>query len=877
MDLARILAFWGKARPYGGAAMAHPAALHCLDVAAAASALAPGFARSLAPDLAAHLPLLAALHDIGKFSRAFQAQAPEHWPADVLGPLGPAWPFRHDQIGLWLLAEPLADDLAPLFGAAPSRPLLAALAGHHGRPAAEEEPPEGAVGAAAIAGARAFVHSLLQLFAPAGLARRRAAQAAADSWALAGVLALADWLGSSQAHFPYVPATEVTSLADYWHRHALPRATAAVAASGMAAGRPAAWGGMRRVFPAIAAPTPVQRWAETAPLPAGPVLAVIEDATGSGKTEAAITLAHRILADGRAHGIFVGLPTMATAGAMYRRLAGAYRALFADDARPSLALAHGQARLDTMFAASILRDEPPADELGDGAEPAGAQCAAWLAEESRRALFAQVVVGTIDQALLSVLPVRHAPLRQAALADKVLILDEVHAYDAYVVEGIKALLARCAAMGGSAILLSATLPRQLREELLGAFAAGLPTPQAVAYPLVTLAGGGGLSETPCPLREGMARCVALQRLDDATAAVRAIAEGAAAGAAVAWVRNTVDDAIAAHALLRAAGIDASLFHARFAMADRLRIEQDVLARFGKDGTNRAHVLVATQVVEQSLDLDFDLMVSDLAPADLVIQRAGRLWRHRRDARPVDGPRLMLLSPAPDEDPPPDWLAQHRGTAAIYPPWLLWQSARALFGAGAIDTPGNVRDLVEAAYRDGIDAPAAMQRHVNRYQGEGFSKAAIAQMNVLKFDKGYTLAAAEGSAYWQPDVRTPTRLENVPQVTLRLAVARDGAVVPYADDADPSRAWALSEVRVAAHRVADAPVPAALAAAAEAARASWGRWEREATAQVKLVVLQPAAEAWQAAVVDGRGVAGVLAYGPTTGIRFHMTDPDAERG
>ena len=145
------------------------------------------------------------------------------------------------------------------------------------------------------------------------------------------------------------------------------------------------------------------------------------------------------------------------------------------------------------------------------------------------------------------------------------------------------------------------------------------------------------------------RTVEVERLEDIGNAIARIATAVRAGLAVAWVRNAVDDAIEAQAALRAAGIDADLFHARFAMGDRLDIEARVLERLGRTATGaqrQGRMLVATQVIEQSLDLDFDLMVSDLAPIDLLIQRAGRLWRHQRGDRPAaaDAPRLRWSRP-----------------------------------------------------------------------------------------------------------------------------------------------------------------------------------------------------------------------------------------
>ncbi len=400
--------------------------------------------------------------------------------------------------------------------------------------------------------------------------------------------------------------------------------------------------------------------------------------------------------------MFLALPTMATANAMYRRMGESYRRLFAEGTAPSLALAHGRAALHDGFTRSILPDAMEDDAAAAGAGPAdetaGAQCAAWLAADRRTALLAQIGVGTIDQAMLAVLPVRHAPLRQRALAGKVLVIDEAHAFDPYMREEVVRLLRFHAALGGSAILLSATLPLRLRQALADAWRAGLrlaPQPvTAQGYPLATFVAGNGVREAEVAAREDTVRRVAVTPLSGVGEAVQRIRAAWEAGAAVAWVRNTVDDAIAAFDALRDAGMEPMLFHARFAMADRLRVEQAVLARFGRDSADRRGVLVATQVVEHSLDLDFDLMVSDLAPVDLLIQRAGRLWRHRRDARPVAGPELLLLSPDPVAAPGPDWLAEHRGTAAVYrDPALLWRGVRALLAAGGIAAPGGLRALI----------------------------------------------------------------------------------------------------------------------------------------------------------------------------------------
>lgn len=877
------VSFWGKARAREGAVLgAHPLVAHSLDVAAVATLLPSGL-----PLDRRTIGYLVALHDIGKFSRNFQSMAPEHWPRRALGELRPGYvPAgpRHDALGMHLLARSLSQVVE---GVMPTRiggrdawdpalraPLLRALAGHHGRPPEEAAiaPGPSLICDACLEAAAEFAGAMRSVFSPEPLPCPDDREVARWAWQLAGLVTLADWVGSRQAWFPYAAAEAVEDPAAYFWGHALPRAAAALAAAGLVGARPSRFEGISRLFPGIARPSPVQSWAAGVHLPKGPVLAVIEDLTGSGKTEAALTLAQRLLAAERASGVFVALPTMATANAMFGRLADAYARLFAPEAHPSLALAHGRAALDPRFRASIASDrvEAPARGSDPADEPAESHCAAWLADDRRKALLAQVGVGTLDQALLAVLPVRHAALRLHGLSGKVLVVDEVHAFDAYMRRELLTLLEFHAALGGSALLLSATLPRRIRSELVAAFRRGLgqrsPPLASEAYPLATLASAGDLLEAPCAPRTGLPRRVAVTRLPDADAALERVIAAVEAGAAVAWVRNTVDDAIAAAEALRARGQRPILFHARFAMADRLSIEAEVLARFGRGslGAARQGVVVATQVIEQSLDLDFDLLVTDLAPVDLLIQRAGRLWRHARDGRAIAGPEMLVVAPEPVAAPAADWIAGPQpGTAAVYrDPALLWRSARAIFGRGAIATPEDMRPLIEEAFDDTAEGavPPALAAAADRAKGRDQAATGVARQNLLRFDRAYERAAG----LWEPDTHTPTRLEEQPQVTLRLALLRDGAVVPYAADDDPARAWALSEVSVAQHRVAACPVPAGLEAAAAEARAGWGRWEREADAVI-LTVLTPNGAAYTAARVSGVGAVVELHYSRVTGL------------
>ncbi len=864
-----LFEFWAKSRREGDPAPMHSVPHHSLDVAASAFVLLSAFRCSIDVEKAA-LAMLVALHDIGKFTRPFQAKVPELWPPS-LGPYEKR-PGFHDQDGYTLLCGKLAGRLDRLFaGWRPSSrwPLLRAVTGHHGRPPPQFDKPELPSAVACpvcIAAAGTFVDAAFAAIDPSPLPKLDRDDRDRLAWYLAGLAVAADWLGSGRRWFQFVDAAEHTDLGRYWHDIALPRARQAARDSGLIPAPVSLTGGLSRIFPEISEARPVQSWAESVAIPEGPVLFTIEDATGSGKTEAALVLAHRLMAAGRGDGLFFALPTMATADAIYARLGNAYRRLFADDGKPSLVLAHGRRALHSGFTESIL--DGATDPHGDSAEPAdqtaSAQCAAWIADDRRKAFLAEIGVGTLDQAIMAALPTRHAPLRLLGLSRRVLIVDEAHAYDAYMTEELRGLLIFQAALGGSAIVLSATLTAKQRTEINAAFLGGLghraEPDGAMVYPLVTVASAAGVFAEARPLAPGLARRVAIERIDGPSDAVEAIAAAARAGAAAVWVRNAVDDAIEAHAALHAVGLDPLLFHARFAMGDRQDIERQVVECFGRDGSperRRGRVLVATQVIEQSLDLDFDVMITDLAPADLVIQRAGRLWRHLGRERPVPEPRLLLLAPEPVADPSASWLgAELRRTGFVYRDHaLLWRSARILLQTGAIETPEGIRGLVEFAYdKDALDAvPPGLARSADRAEGERLAAAGIGYQNVLKIDRPYERDAG----LWEPDTRTPTRLAEA-RTVVRLARTEEGRVVPWFADEDARRAWALSEVAVRANRLAGAAEDAPIISLKQ----NWPAWDRE----IPVLLLRPdAAGCWHGEGLDPKGRRCAVTYDARRGL------------
>lgn len=640
------------------------------------------------------------------------------------------------------------------------------------------------------------------------------------SWQSAGLVTLADWVGSDAGFFgPGAPE----DLAEYF-RQMRTVARAALAAKGLLPSQPSTRPGLAAISPeAAASPRPMQHWAETVALPDGACIAVIEDTTGSGKTEAALALAARMVAAGKGEGLYFALPTEATANAMFDRLKRAHRGLYAAGSSPSLVLAHRHAGMSEPFRA--VRSADP--------ESAEAQCNDWIADHRRKAFFADVGAGTIDQALLAVLPRKFSALRLAGLAGRVLIVDEAHAYDAYMGIELQRLLEAHALAGGSAIVLSATLPGRRREELISAFvkaARGLTAVNSApvagltavnAFPLATLATRASLRADEIPT--DAERCVRVLRAQSRGAVAADALAAAGQGAAVLVLCNAVDEAIAMAASLP----EAELFHARFAVCDRQEIEARTLARFGKTGQGRAgRILVATQVVEQSLDVDFDVIFSDLAPVDLLIQRAGRLWRHDRQDRPLPEPVLHVLSPEPDLNADADWLAPVLGkAAAVYrDPAVMWRSARALFQAGRIVAPGragvagSLRHLIEAVYGEAPEPlPAALEPGAERAEGESHGATSLAKLNTVRLEEGY------GAHPVTAEQEIGTRLGE-PVTTLRLARLIRGKVVPWADA--PDQAWPRSEIAIRTKWLAGLKPAPSVAEAIAATRKDWRDWEPE---------------------------------------------------
>lgn len=889
--------YWGKARPENsGTAACHLLPYHCLDVAAVGMvylrrnpALSNLFTRALRcsdqewPGWAA---FWLTLHDLGKFSEAFQSQRSElfaQWHGGRQPSPDRPYTVRHDSLGQWVWKGVLFDSALDeqWFGPVPRSHRAGldawarAVTGHHGQPPASSGSHVTHYSEADEKAVIDFVTAMHQLLLPTSAAELPARFESTDfekvsqrlSWWFAGVAVLADWLGSNTRYFPY--CDQVMPLEKYWLR-AQGQAERALADAGVLPVAVQEHGSLQDFFPYITNPSPLQCWASTAAISSGPQLYFLEDVTGAGKTEAAVTLAYRLMAAGEADGFFVGLPTMATANAMYERLAGVYRKLFGGD--PSLMLAHGSNRLVDDFARSVLPAGVAERDRAQKDETATARCTAWLADHNKRALLAAAGVGTIDQALLAVLHSRHQSLRLLGLFRKVLIVDEVHACDAYMQRVLESLLEFHARAGGSVILLSATLPGHMKQALADAFARGtgtecVPDLASPAYPLVTgwqASDPGGLVQAALPSRPDVCRRVRVDYRSAVDEIEGEILEALKDGKSVCWIRNTVADAMEACERLSAKSSTVSplLFHARFSLHDRLQKESEVLSSFGKESgeaRRSGRLVVATQVIEQSLDVDFDLLVSDLAPIDRLLQRAGRLHRHVRDARgdrlPEPGvdargiPCMIVHGPAFTSSPNSKWFASmFRGGGAVYPDHgQLWRTAREL-QSGYFDMPADARRLIETVFaKDDGDLPSGLRNISARAEGQALADVSIAHNNTLKFGQGY----ARGDVVdWWTDARTPSRLGEATRSVL-LARWVQGRLVPWVER---DHAWAYSTVRVAERLMHEAVVPTDASRRQEYERVlaslpDEGRWSL-------LLALEPAGEnlwtGWALPPISQRG-------------------------
>ena len=601
----------------------------------------------------ARFGVLAAMHDFGKANRGFQARRNSH--AEPVGHVREAWVALTDPQVLPRIADALPLREADRWFGLGS---IAMAIAHHGFPLNPTSQPHDDTALWAVVNSDDPVASLaplgaaIRLWFPAAFDARPGRSIGPRAWhMLSGLLTLADWIASDETFFPLSPVEEPETGSDRFHQSRA-QAPDILRRIGFDPSAPRQALPAQPPFSAISEhpPRPVQ-------LAAGNIddaahVVVLESETGSGKTEAALLRFARLFAAGAVEGLYFALPTRVAATALHARVEGAVRRLWPKtSSRPAVVLAvPGQ---------EIARErglQAPAGGHDVWENEAANREEAWAASRPKKFLAGTIAVGTIDQALLGIIKAKHAHLRLSCLTRHLLVVDEVHASDRYMESLLTALLSFHRRAGGHALLLSATLGARAREKLLGRTDPP-PLDEAIAapYPALSTDARGGLEAQEW---EGRAKNVRLSQstdISDSTAVARMSLDAARVGAKVLVIRNLRRDAVATFEALRAIASDAPVFsclgvatlhHGRFAREDRPRLDQAVEAAIGKTRAPGGLIVIGTQTLEQSLDICADFLISDITPADVLLQRLGRLHRHARDDRPIGyvQPRATILVP-----------------------------------------------------------------------------------------------------------------------------------------------------------------------------------------------------------------------------------------
>ncbi|WP_318199140.1 CRISPR-associated helicase Cas3' [Streptomyces sp. SCL15-4] len=710
---------------------------------------------------------LAGVHDIGKATPAFACQVDqladtmrghglEMRSAKAMGPDRRVAP--HGLAGQVLLGEWLEER----HGWAPARTgqFTVAVGGHHG------VPPEHAQITALYEheellrtpGASGRVWRQVQTELLDACAERFGVAQRLVAWRtvklpqpvqvlLTALVIVSDWIASNPDLFPYFPdgasRGDQERLAAAWQGLDLPEPWRAEETAQSAQELFAS----RFALPTQARIRPVQEAAvELVREMEAPGLMIVEAPMGEGKTEAALAVAEIFAARSGAGGVFFALPTMATGNAMFPRLLDWLERLpGVAGERRSVHLAHSKAALNEDFAGLMARagrvvavgvdEAPPASrQRHDERRRAAAELVAhaWL-RGHKKAMLASFVAGTVDQLLFAGLKSRHLALRHLAVEGKVIVIDEAHAYDTYMSVYLDRVLSWLGAYRVPVVVLSATLPASRRRELVAAYSgrtdAEPETAAPDAYPLLTAVAPGGTALCRRPQASARSTAVRLERLDDDLDVLgdRLASELADGGCALV-IRNTVRRVLETAGALRdrfGAG-NVTVAHSCFVDLDRADKDSTLLRLFGPpektdDRPTGRHIVVASQVAEQSLDVDFDLLVSDLCPVDLLLQRMGRLHRHQRGPRQGERPERLrtarcLVTGA-------DWTAEVptpvRGSVAVYGQYTLLRSAAVLLPhldgepGRPVRLPADISPLVQSAYGQAPVGPEHWQDALKR--------------------------------------------------------------------------------------------------------------------------------------------------------------------
>lgn len=788
---------WGKSAERGGGRV-NLLLQHLFDTMAVGELLWNHF---IAPSLRARLDrvaaagegrrlyvLLCGLHDIGKASPAFQGLQPAlAVTVEAAGlPVRPdrGTPWRHERAGACILRTELKASWATLSQDEPT-PLdwvWPMVAGHHGifpktadvHIRGDERAKRRNHGGDHESWTRIQQLLLQAVILAAGWDEPAAAcpvgmPSRADQLALSGFITMADWIASDTRPPRFAGVEHLSEVSMESARRRAGEAWASLALRG-------GWGRLGHPGPGLFAvrfgadPRPTQemvvRAAQRLPEPG---LLVVEAPMGEGKTEAALAAAEVLAARFGCNGVYVAMPTQATSDAMFERVR---RWLDTFDPPPQVALLHGRRRLSggieerQAAGGGIELDEhglldPFAalcEELPRNHDAAG-HPADWFYGR-RRGLLAANGVGTIDQALYAGARTKYVSLRYAGLAGKVVIFDEVHAADTYMSQFLGEVLWWLGNGQVPVVLLSATLAPGQRDRLIERYLAGsvglAQAPESPAlgmltagYPSVTSAWSTAghvhrSTEAAAPWRASLeVRLSVRGEAPDAETPIthQVVAELVAGGGCALVIHNTVDRAQRSFQALRPLfGDDVVLLHSRFTADARARTTQRLLDCLGRDGGRRPRRLavVATQVAEQSFDVDADVLVTDIAPVDLLLQRAGRLHRHQRagSERPsnVKDPQIVVTGLRLQADGAP-WFPS--GSEKVYGRHHLLQAAALVLEAArgsGWSVPADVPALVVAAYGDAPVVPDGWledaERARARFDHEERQRTSSAQPHLL---------------------------------------------------------------------------------------------------------------------------------------------------
>lgn len=763
---------WAK---YDGPGEWHPLAAHSADVAALMerllrdTTLGSRMARllgqeTLSKEQRQRFCVLTALHDAGKTNLGFQNRKFEGAP--MIGHVGPIVALLYGREGPALLKDALdLDSVYSWFGEdwKQMRQWLQVTWSHHGAPVLDPMEPADVWTEDALADLSRVSEWAREWF-PDAFQDDPGAWTTEAQHLFNGILTLSDWIASDRDLLKWTPkrtdpvaamkaARECRVPKALQDLHLLPDRSLDGSLETILNGKK---------------PYKLQEKLQT--LRAGPdgTLTVLESATGSGKTEGAIARFAYLLEEGRVDSMYFAVPTRAAAKQLHGRIEDARDKMFGEDGPPVHPAVPGYLKVDdkegTRFGRFGVRWDEEIEQRG------------WAVESSKRYTSSPIAVGTVDQILMAALRTNHAQLRLAGLSRSLLVVDEVHASSIYMNEVLHNVLSVHQEMGGHSLLMSATLGSEARCTFTGEeapnFEQATDPDECGKYPLITHVNGEEpVDSVSAEMPDGTEKEVDVQTkpLISSPESVAEIAATAAQeGAHVLVIRNTVK---ACQDTFRRMPTEWSFsvngtsmpHHSRYCAEDRRMLDERIEKIYGKNEQegaptrvlNRGIVTVATQTVEQSLDIDADLLITDLCPMDVLLQRIGRLHRHSRDGRPLgyDDARCVVLTPEEASTALVDSISRESGCGHAGPGLgsvysdlrILEATRRALSGREgtneAIVIPADNRTLVEEAVHSDVIGKITAEddrwkQHERYLESENRIERIKARTKRIAFEKSY---------------------------------------------------------------------------------------------------------------------------------------------